>query len=669
MLHSKGKTAVVLLVAGILAGAGVLAHRGSAADEGKQPQAAAPPEKGKAQPAATRAPADVKDEADVVVSGRVLGSDDKPFAGARLFVMRNRARTALATTGDDGRFRVSVTAADVRRGAKLVAAAPDHGPGWFWLGGHKGADEVTMRLVKDDVPITGRVLDLEGRPIVGASVGIAWVDEVNLKPWLADPKTGQAVATNNLGPAVLDGPISTKTDKDGRFQLTGIGRDRVAHLQIRGAGIEDNDVEVITRPGPVEGLRLGHRPVYAPGADFVIRPSKPIVGTVRDKKTGQPIGGIKVVCPSATWNWPGATTDEKGRYRIEGVGKQKEYHVAAGGLPYFNCTKMHIADTQGLDPLTVDFELERGVVVKGRLTDKATGKPVRGRVGYGPAGDNPNLKNFTEFGKPQFLATDSGRVGDDGSFSVLAIPGGGTLTATADDADAYAAAREGNIRQHNAVVRIDVPEKDDKPIVHDIALEPAGARAGRVVGPDGSPLTGTYAAGLHAVWEFGRNPEKLEAASFRVHGLTPKEPRAVMFFHPEKKVAKVQQVAAEDKEPLTVRLEATGALAGRVLDADGKPWAGLKVKASYATAELEQVEAEGKDPRGLPRDLVYDYPAWGKIINRETTTDKDGKFRLEGLVPGLKYNLDVNDGEVRELTRESLSVESGKVNDLGELKK
>jgi RNA polymerase sigma factor (sigma-70 family) len=665
MLHSKGKTAVVLLVAGILAGAGVLAHRGSAADEGKQPQAAAPPEKGKAQPAATKAAAKTED-GDVVVSGCVLGPDDKPFAGARLFVMRNRARTALATTGDDGRFRVSVTAADVGRGAKLVAAAPDHGPGWFWLGGHKGADEVTMRLVKDDVPITGRVLDLEGRPIVGASVGIAWVDEVNLKPWLADPKTGQAVATNNLGPAALDGPISTKTDKDGRFRLTGIGRDRVAHLQIRGAGIEDNDVEVITRPGPVEGLRLGHRPVYAPGADFVIRPSKPIVGTVRDKKTGQPIGGIKVVCPSATWNWPGATTDEKGRYRIEGVGKQKEYNVAAGGLPYFNSTKMHLADTQGLDPLEVDFDLERGVVVKGRLTDAATGKPVRGRVGYGPLGDNPNLKNFTEFGKPQFLATDSGRVGDDGSFTVLAIPGVGHLTATADDADAYAAAREGDIRQHNAVVRIDVPEKDEKPIVHDIALEPARTVGVRVVGLDGKPLSGVNTAGLHAVWEFGRGVEKAGADAVQVHGLLPGEPRVIVLVHPEKQLAKVHKVSADDKEPLTIRLETTGALAGRVLDANGKPWAGLKVKAAFRIAELEQARGEGKNFKDLPRDLLYDYQAWD---NRETTTDNDGRFRLEGLVPGLKYDLEVNDGQVRELTRESLSVESGKVNDLGELKK
>jgi hypothetical protein len=316
----------------------------------------------------------------------------------------------------------------------------------------------------------------------------------------------------------------------------------------------------------------------------------------------------------------------------------------------------------------VNFDLERGVVVKGRLTDAATGKPVQGRVGYEPLGDNPNLKNFTEFGKPQFLASDPGRTADDGSFTVLAIPGAGNLTATADDRDAYAAA-PGDIRQFNLVVRIDVPEKDEKPFVRDIALEPAGALAGSIVGPDGKPLSGAYAAGLHAVWEFGRGPEKLETASIHVHGLTAKEPRVVVLFHPEKKLARVRKVSAEDKGPLTISLAATGTLVGRALDPNGRPWAGLNVKAAYRIAELEQARVEGKDFHDLPRDLLYDYLAWDKIISRETNTDKDGKFVIDGLIPGLKYDLALRDDTAQEvLRRESLSVEAGKEKDLGDLK-
>src|SRR5262249_55191805 len=145
----------------------------------------------------------------------------------------------------------------------------------------------------------------------------------------------------------------------------------------------------------------------------------------------------------------------------------------------------------------------------------------------------------------------------------------------------------------------------------------------------------------------------------------------LVFVHPEKKLAKVQKVAAEDKGPLTVRLEPTGALAGRVLDPAGRPSAGVKVKAAYSIAELEEARKAGKDSKNRvwELELLYDFQAWEKILNREGTTDKDGKFRLDGLVPGLKYDLGVNDGLPQDvIRRERLSVESGKDKDLGDLK-
>src|SRR5262249_32282005 len=155
------------------------------------------------------------------------------------------------------------------------------GPDWVDLGPRRPDGEVTLRLVKDDVPITGRVLDLEGRPVAGAFVGVAWVEQVNLKPWLDDPTKRDLRTTKGAGAIILDGPTSTKTDKDGRFRLTGFGRDRVASLMVRGEGIEYADFKAIARAGAA-GLRSGPEDVYAPGADHTVRPCKPIVGTVRD---------------------------------------------------------------------------------------------------------------------------------------------------------------------------------------------------------------------------------------------------------------------------------------------------------------------------------------------------------------------------------------------------
>src|SRR5262249_32909281 len=129
-----------------------------------------------------------------------------------------------------------------------------------------------------------------------------------------------------------------------------------------------------------------------------------------------------------------ATTDAQGRYRLEGVGKAEgsRHYVMAGGLPYFSSFKV-AEEAAGLEPLTVDFELERGLAVRGRLTDKTTGKPVRGRGSYYARADNPHVREFKDVGLPSFIVDGRGEVGPDGSFTVVALPGPGLLCVWADD--------------------------------------------------------------------------------------------------------------------------------------------------------------------------------------------------------------------------------------------
>jgi hypothetical protein len=52
-----------------------------------------------------------------------------------------------------------------------------------------------------------------------------------------------------------------------------------------------------------------------------------------------------------------------------------------------------------------------------------------------------------------------------------------------------------------------------------------------------------------------------------------------------------------------------------------------------------------------------------KLLNHEAMTDRDGRFRIAGLAPGLKYDV-----RTAGLSRENLSVEPGKDRDLGDLK-
>ena len=48
----------------------------------------------------------------------------------------------------------------------------------FGLANYQGDnDELTLRLSRDDVPIEGRVIDIQGRPVAGVSIDVKEVRE------------------------------------------------------------------------------------------------------------------------------------------------------------------------------------------------------------------------------------------------------------------------------------------------------------------------------------------------------------------------------------------------------------------------------------------------------------------------------------------------------------
>ena len=49
--------------------------------------------------------------------------------------------------------------------AVVTAVGAGHGVGWAVIGKVDDAGHLTLKLAKDDVPIRGRVVNLEGRPI------------------------------------------------------------------------------------------------------------------------------------------------------------------------------------------------------------------------------------------------------------------------------------------------------------------------------------------------------------------------------------------------------------------------------------------------------------------------------------------------------------------------
>jgi len=106
-----------------------------------------------------------------------------------------------------------------------------------------------LQFVRDDVPIERRILDLEGRPVPGATVttdDIMATPGEDLTPVI---RTGgrDNVPVKFLAPSVAGIPITLRTDRDGRFRLTCIGRERAVPLRISGPTIRSTDMFVMTR--------------------------------------------------------------------------------------------------------------------------------------------------------------------------------------------------------------------------------------------------------------------------------------------------------------------------------------------------------------------------------------------------------------------------------------
>src|SRR5262249_31603679 len=98
----------------------------------------------------------------------------------------------------------------------------------------------------------------------------------------------------------------------------------------------------------------------------------------------------------------------------------------------------------------------------------------------------------------------------------------------------------------------------------------------------------------------------------------------------------LKELPDEKLGPLTIKLQPCGSISGRFVDPDGMPVAGGRF---YVQGGTE-----------------------GQFL----TLDKEGRFHVKGLLPGLEYRV-VDDKRAFSL-RDGVVVEPGKHKDLGDLK-
>jgi RNA polymerase sigma factor (sigma-70 family) len=394
--------AAVLLATGVLAGAGVWACRTPTTPQAVGHSTETPKSLATAKPRRDK-------EAVVMVKGRVLLPDGKPAANAT--IIRRQANeektgfkdTVVATTWADGRFEV-----EPRDSTILIASAPGFAPDWRGGSDFKGGD-LTLTLA-EQTTVRGRLISLEGKPIVGARVKVLWVNcptGHNLKAvkdaLRLNPEVVQWAMPKGLDLSVPGSPVEAKTGGDGRFELKGYGKNRVVELRIEGDDLVSEKVylileddfdpkTVLSRSRERSGSMSPdyHPAVYGPSFTHAVRPCQIITGMVTDDVTGKPIPGVKVVGTAGSIRifdysaWHDAvesTTDRDGRYRLHGLAKAKQryLHVQAGAAPYLD-RLIDVPDAPGVASGHLDVKLHKAVVIEGQLLDKETGKGVRGEA-------------------------------------------------------------------------------------------------------------------------------------------------------------------------------------------------------------------------------------------------------------------------------------------------
>ncbi len=553
----------------------------------------------------------------------------------------------------------------------VVARAPGFGPDW-WDGSRDLPADHPLRLVRDDVPITGRIIDLEGRPVAGATIQVdrivhpndhpefeRWLDAISREPSAKKPEqwtwSFRELVTGM--PKLID-PV--QTDADGRFRLNGIGRDRLAILDIGGPSIAFERIQVITRKmRRVDGGTATRSPAidrgyYGADCTIVAQPGQPIEGVIREAKTGVPIPGATITATNlatADENIEGlisTTSDAQGRYRLFGLPKAAGHRLSiypSLDQPYFITDHLKTPSGSGLGPVRFDVDLKRGIWIIGRVTDAKTGRPTQAAIHYYPFLSNENARGMPNFhpGLSLFWTGHRYRTDRDGRYRVVGLPGRGIVAVKSFDgsyrmgvgvdrlsqppgrqdgrAFGLPTYNQMNPWEFHAVSEVDPPAEAED--VHlDLTLQPGRSLTVQLVDPEGKPVTGASARGRSPFPNEGHDSGLDDQSRVEITGLHSKVARTVVFQHESRNLGVATIIKPGDAVDRirTVTLRPCATLTGRVLDGDGKPVSGgVELRESYGDNNQSECTLD------------------------TTPLDAGGRFRIEGVVPGASYTLWVKD--------------------------
>ena len=521
----------------------------------------------------------------MTVAGRVLDVAGKPMAGVPVDVI-GRSRKPLTaneekadrflllgkgTSDADGRLLI-----DAARSSSIgffevyaMAAAPGFGLSWAQLNADAAQPTADIRLQTERI-VRGKLTDISGLPAAGVELCVVVVRHPS-KIGLLD---GMNMATSQVPEGVRVWPRPVITDDNGQFTLTGIGPDLAFSLAVR------------DRRFAQQILHIGD--ANTDGSQKIVmalQPATVVEGRTLAADTGQPIAKTFVEVISSQQELARETSmarvqsDSQGRFTAN-VAPSKYFEIRAfppEGLPYLVGTQ-EFEWIKGAVKKATEVKLSRGVVVRGKVTEFGSGRPLGGAsVQFIPARRRRDALSGWQ------TAVDSN---DDGSYQIVVPPGKGHLFVYGPTPDyllqaiggrmIYLGQPGGERYYAHDIIAYEVNE-GDAPREVNASLRPGKTVRGRIVGPGGQTVERAEIVAtlhfnyFHLRWRGDLTIHARDGA-FELHGLDPEKTMRVHFLDPDHQWGATAELSGKQAgEELTIRLQPCGQAKARFVGPDGKP--------------------------------------------------------------------------------------------------
>ena len=389
---------------------------------------------------------------------------------------------------------------------------------------------------------------------------------------------------------------------------------------------------------------------------LALEPAQIIKGCVTDASTGKPVPHAGLVIFSDKGNGSPISefeTDEEGRYRANPrtASRFEVLATAPNGQPNLSLSRK-FDWPKGAIEYSVDLALPRGAVIRGRVVEEKSGKPVPGaRISFG----GRRADNDDTLLTVRVLAeTDS-----DGSFQLTASPGPGFLMALGPTDDYVLRSEDGDRliptgttghRRYYAHAFIPChPKAAGDRVEVKVGLRRGVSVSGQVIGPDHQPVKGAMMISplflepqaLAALMWWPRNHGNVKNGRFEVHGLDPDAETPVYFLDPNHELGTTVHLSGKSlaQGPVVVELQRCGTARARLVDRAGKPIVGYR-----GSSLLAMVVTPGAYPiRRRPDDSriaanVATINAFDSMHYADgPVSDSIGRITFPALIPGATY--------------------------------